>query len=43
MVGVSVGVRIDDNKKKKKGNRNFSIPLVFLVAGPGFEAGTLGL
>ena len=28
---------------KKKGNRNYAIPLYFLVAGPGFEPGTFGL
>jgi len=28
---------------KIKGNRNFSIPLMFLVAGVGFEHATFGL
>jgi hypothetical protein len=28
---------------KKKGNRNFAIPLGFLVAGAGFEPATFGL
>jgi hypothetical protein len=27
---------------KEKGNRNFAIPLIFLVAGPGFEPETFG-
>jgi hypothetical protein len=30
-------------QEKKKGNRNYSIPLDYLVAGPGFEPGTFGL
>jgi hypothetical protein len=28
---------------KKKGNRNYAIPLLFLVAGTGFEPVTFGL
>ena len=42
-VGDTVGDNGSRSQAKKKGNRNYAIPLCFLVAGAGFEPATFGL
>jgi len=42
-VEVAVEVRAVDPNEAKKGNRISAIPLMFLVAGAGFEPATFGL